>query len=228
MTQHYMSGSINRKDIMMSEEVTAEVPEEKSEGLSEEESKTNDEKMGKREAAISKDVLERVESESDNSEEEVKEYLPAFFMDEEDRHKVEVDLLFEKSTGRIKSVSRKGSLKAAGLEYDNFKYLTYISEWFEFSIPGYEQLTDYKRQSSSYNIAARRVVIDDIQRRNLILVGHLKDWSLRDREGKKIEIEFDENGALAEESAEMIGKVFPTLIEVVVTLFERDVILTTA
>ena len=56
---------------------------------------------------------------------------------------------------------------------------------------------------------------------------HLKDWSLIDaKTKKKIELKLDENGSLSDKSMEKVYKVHPTIIDVVLTVFEKDVLLT--
>jgi len=220
-----MSAEESNKVVEVEEAVESEQKEEILSQAQDETEKKLDEKMGKRESAIAKDVVEMAKKE-DGSVEVGKECLPAFFVEESDRHRVSVDILFEKKTGIIKSISRWNSLKIAGVKYESFQTLSYTSEWFEFSIPGYEEMASYKRQASKFDIQAGRVVIDEIQKRGLILMAHLKDWSLRDRNGKKIELKFDEDGTLSEESSNMVGKIFPSLVDVVVTLFETDVTLT--
>ena len=67
--------------------------------------------------------------------------------------------------------------------------------------------------------------MDAVQVRNFFIVWHLKDWSLRDSKGNKVALEFDKSGSLSSECITKVYKIFPTLMDVVMTLFEKDIIL---
>ena len=147
---------------------------------------------------------------------------PSFFVRKTDRHKVEVDILSGKD-GRIVSVSRTG----LGLDFaKDFRYLRHDMAWFEFSLPTYEDMSTYRKRSSMWRRDAQQTVVDRLELRNFILVWHLKDWSLTDEDGKKVALEHDENGALSDECVARAYAVNPTLIDVVMTLFEKEILLT--
>jgi hypothetical protein len=62
--------------------------------------------------------------------------------------------------------------------------------------------------------------------RNFLLVRHLKDWSFRDRNGEKVELLHKDNGALDDDSIKKVYSVPPTIIDVILTIFEKDILLT--
>jgi len=150
-----------------------------------------------------------------------KEALPSFFMEKDDKHRVDVDILTAKSNGQILSVSRKG----LGVNFDEFKYLRYDSIWFDFTIPTYEEMTNYRARSGTWRRDAQQIVIDRMQLRNFLLVWHLKDWSLTDRDGKKVELEHDKEGSLSDSSTKKVYSLHPTIVDVVLTILEKDILL---
>jgi len=161
--------------------------------------------------------------EKSKAEPEVPEAMPSFFVKKTDRHRVEVDVLSGKKDGRVMSVSRKG----LGLDFaKEFVYLRHDEAWFEFSVPNYEEMTTYRQRSASWKREAQQTIIDRLQLRNFLLVWHLKDWSLTDAEGKKVQLGHEESGALADESVAKVYAVTPTLLDIVLTLFEKDILLT--
>lgn len=149
--------------------------------------------------------------------------LPSFFIKKSDRHKIEVDILSSKKDGRIMSVSRVG----LGLDFKkDFSYLRHDVMWFEFSVPNYEDMSTYRQRSSVWRRDAQQTIIDKLQLRNFLLVWHLKDWSLTDSDGNKVELEIEEKGALTDESVAKVYALNPTMVDVVLTLLEKDILLT--
>lgn len=150
------------------------------------------------------------------------EASPSFFVQESDRYRLELDILFDRKTGKITSISRKD----LGVDFSEYKFFAHSVEWFEFSLPTYEDMATYRQRCSAYRRDAGKVLVDAIQMRNFLLVWHLKDWSLRGADGKKIELKQNEEGALDDDSLKKVYQVSPTLIDVILTNLEKDVILT--
>ena len=148
--------------------------------------------------------------------------MPSFFIQPTDRYRLELDVLFDPKTGRVNSISRRD----LNLDFSQFQFFTHTVEWFEFSIPSYEDISIYRQRCAIYRKDAGKVLVDAIQMRNFLLVWHLKDWSLRDASGKKAELKQNSEGALDDDSMKKVNAVSPTLIDVILTNFERDVILT--
>ena len=158
-----------------------------------------------------------------NAQEPEKDALPSFFVRKTDRHKVEVDILSSKRDGRIMSVSRTG----LGLDFSkDFPYLRHDKAWFEFSLPNYEDMSTYRQRSATFRREAQQVIVDKLNLRNHLMVWHLKDWSLTDDKGQKVPLEHDENGMLTDDSQSKVYALNPTMLDVVMTLFEKDVLLT--
>ena len=158
-------------------------------------------------------------AESEDDEESEDDFIPSFFIDDEDRHRVSVDLLFDKKTGRVLSVSRAGLVDLSG-----FKNLYQTKQWFDFSVPNYDDISRYRQRSTVDRNG--RTVIDPIRLRNFFLVRCLKDWSLTDKNGDKQELNFNKNDALDDKSIAKVYSMPPAILDVVLSIFEKDVVLT--
>jgi hypothetical protein len=158
-----------------------------------------------------------------NAQEPEKDCLPSFFVKRTDRHTVEVDILSSKRDGRIMSVSRTG----LGLDFSkDFPYLRHDKAWFEFSLPNYEDMSTYRQRSATFRKEAQQVIVDKLNLRNHLLVWHLKGWSLTDDKGNKVPLEHEDTGALNEDSVSRVYALNPTMLDVVLTLYEKDILLT--
>jgi hypothetical protein len=203
----------------MSEEAKSESVEQATPDTVTTNAEQEDRVSGIRQVAVNADVMAGIQG---IQGQEGVDAAPSFFIQTEDRHRVELDVLFDRKTGRIASISKIG----LGIDFEQFNYFNRTQEWFEFSIPTYEDMTTYRQRCSLWRREANRVVVDNVQLRNFLLVWHLKDWSLRGSDGKKIELKHNVEGALNDDSLKFINALSPTLVDVVMTLFEKDVILT--
>jgi hypothetical protein len=166
-------------------------------------------------------VAEAKGAAKDEDEDEDEEFFPSFFIEEDDRHEVEVDCLFDKETKHLTSCSRNG----LPIDFSKYKYLRHTLEKLTFSVPDYEDIAKYRQRSTVYRRESGTPVVDGVQLRNHLLIWHLKDWSLRDRKGKKVELKFEESGALTDESIAKVYSLPNGIVDVVLTIFERDVLL---
>ena len=198
------------------QEKTDSPDEEKA--VSPEELEEAKKKTGLREQAQNEELIE----EAKDSEGEDEHDVPSFFIEEGKREKIEIDILFDPKTGRIVSVSRVG----IGVDFSEFEHLKHVVEWFEFAVPNYEDLSKYRQRSSIYHRDAGRTLVDGTQLRNFFLVWHMKDWSWRMKDGSKIELSFLSEGQLSEESRALVYALPPILVDVVMTSFERNVVMT--
>jgi len=63
--------------------------------------------------------------------------------------------------------------------------------------------------------------------RNIILVNHLQSWNIPGRNGKVVELEHDEEkGTLSVECANRVFRAIPSLIDVIMTIFEQKLMTT--
>jgi hypothetical protein len=148
---------------------------------------------------------------------------PSFFVNKSVRHIVKMDVLTGKDDGRVVSVSKSG----LGINFEaDFPFMVHTELIFEFSIPNYEDMSTYRQRSSVYRRESEKMMVDKLQLRNFMLIWHLKDWNLTDENGKKIVLSFDSNGSMSEESIAVVYAMSPTLLDVVMTVYEKDILLT--
>ena len=179
-------------------------------------------RIGVKETAQNAEVMSMEKEAADEDGEKIEMAIPSFFIDTEKRHRVAVDILCSSKDGSVLSVSRTG----IGIDYKEFEYLNHVKEWFEFTLPSYEEMSTYRQRCGVYRKEAQQVIIDRLQLRNFLLVWHLKDWSLRDGEGKKVELSHEENGALDDQTMKVVYKTHTTILDVVLTILEKDILLT--
>ena len=76
-----------------------------------------------------------------------------------------------------------------------------------------------------YNSEDQNNTINELQLREFFLVYHLVDWNLKDENGDKVPIKFDPNGSLSDETLELIYSLPSSLIDVVLTSYERKAVI---
>ena len=143
---------------------------------------------------------------------------PKLFFKLDDR--VEIDLLgyHSKTTGELSFVLPKENEK----ENDNLKEVFNIVEYkFWFTRVPYDKLNRYRTRSMIYNSEDQNNTINELRLREFFLVFHLVDWNLTDENGEKIELKFDPNKALSDESVDLIYTLPNNLIDVLLTTFEK-------
>jgi hypothetical protein len=177
-------------------------------------------RTGNKDAAVNVDALVGVQGVEGTPI--APETSPSFFVQPTDRYRLELDILYDKKTGKVSSISPKNR----NIDFSQFQFFAHSIEWFDFSIPTYEDMANYRQRCSNYRRDAGKVLVDAIQMRNFLLVWHLKDWSLRGADGKKVELKHNAEGALDDDSLKKAYQVSPTLIDVILTNFETEVILT--
>lgn len=179
---------------------------------------------GVREAAHNEEVIAIAQGQKDAQKAAEKPLAkPSFFIKKSARNTVKVDVLTSKEDGRIVSVSRTG----LGIDFDkDFSTMAHTVLEFTFSLPNYEDLSTYRQRSLVFRREIQQMIVDKLSIRNFLLVWHLKDWNLTDEEGKKINLVCDPNGSMSDESLAMVYAVSPTLMDVVMTVFEKDLLLT--
>jgi len=147
---------------------------------------------------------------------------PSFFIKKSAKHTIKIDVLTSKEDGRVVSVSKAD----IGMDFDkDFSFVDHTELDFVFSVPNYEDMSTYRQRSTSYRRDAQQMIVDKAQLRNHLLTWHLKSWNVPDDEGSVIELTFDKSGALSDESLSVVYAMSPTLLDVVMTWFEKDVLL---
>ena len=105
---------------------------------------------------------------------------------------------------------------------DSFGELfTKVNYKFWFSRCPYDKYNRYRTRSMIYNSEDQNNTINELRLREFFLVFHLVDWNLTDEDGKKVELKFDPNKALSDESLKLIYTLPNTLLDVVLTTYEK-------
>jgi hypothetical protein len=179
----------------------------------------DEKRTGIKESAVDSEAIAIEQNKAVSTE---PEKIPSFFIEKGDRRRIEIDILASKLDGKIVSISRTG----LGVNFDEFPELRHSTEWFEFSIPHYEDISSYRQRCAVYRREAGQMLVDKLRMRNFLLVWHLKDWSLVDRNGEKVILNHDEDGSLEDVSLKKVYSIHPTIIDVVMTILEKDTLLT--
>ena len=98
---------------------------------------------------------------------------------------------------------------------------TKVNYKFWFSRCPYDKYNRYRTRSMIYNSEDQNNTINELRLREFFLVFHLVDWNLTDEDGNKIELKFDPNKALSDESLKLIYTLPNTLLDVVLTTYEK-------
>jgi len=193
--------------------------EEQVEEIKVDTSLDDEKRTGIKEAAVNAGAMA---VEKDKPVTEKKDAMPSFFVDKAERRKIDVDILSSKDDGRILSVSWTG----LGIDFSAEKvYLRHDVVWFDFTIPSYEDMFSYRQRSAKFHKEAGQLLVDKLQLRNFFLVWHLKDWSLTDKDGNKVELKHDDDGSLDSESLKKVYAIHPTMLDIVLTRYEKDLLL---
>jgi hypothetical protein len=150
--------------------------------------------------------------------------VPSFFVRADSKIKVEIDVLFRKDNGHILNIA----LHELRLDYSKLDYLGHSLEWFEFTQPKYDEIASYRQQSMVFNSRIGRLVVDPVKLRNFLIVFHLKGWSLRNPDGTPVPMEFEGGDAanpLSGHSLGLLDSMHPTLVDVVMSKFEVEILL---
>jgi len=179
----------------------------------------------KEHAADEVGIAIKKDAEKESVEEDKRVYIPNLFVEDEDIIEIEVEVLFDYKDGKVFSVARKGLLSTAiseeslGLARVEYKAV--------FSPVNYDNLTMYRRAAQFYDPQSKTMVINRQTMRNVIFVNHLKEWNVPGRNGQVVKLDHDdENGTLTVECANRIFKAIPSLIDVIMTIFEQKLMTT--
>lgn len=163
------------------------------------------------------------ESISKQSEEEqdIKYFFPKLFIKKDELMNIEVEVVFDPYEGDIYSISQPGMLNTSILE--SLKVVKYT---FKFSPVSYDDMQKYRKRAATYDQKSGELVINRLELRNFFLINHLKETDLVDSEGKPFELKINpETNTIALESLIEIFQTVPALLDVVLTLFERKLLI---
>jgi len=147
--------------------------------------------------------------------------FPKLFVKKEEFVAIKIDILFDPEFGDVYSITQSGIVNPDGL--DALENITYT---FKFKPIAYDDMQSYRRQASFYDANAKDLVINRLTLRNLFFINHLRYTDLIDNDGEPINLKFDEaTGNLDLNSINKIFQTMPALLDVVMTLFERKLMM---
>lgn len=156
---------------------------------------------------------------------EQKKIKPSLFFKKDSKIEISVDGYHSNETGELQFVLLSNKNEKDKEEEKETKELeklfTKINYKFWFSRIPYDKLNRYRSRSMIYNSEDQNNTINELKLREFFLVFHLVDWDLKDENDKKIELKFDTNGALSDETLNLIYELPSILIDTVLTSFER-------
>jgi hypothetical protein len=153
-----------------------------------------------------------------------KKAVPIIFFNKDTKIEISVDGYHSNETGELQFVllADKEENKEENKEQEELNSLfTKVNYKFWFSRIPYDRLNRYRTNSMIYNSEDQNNTINQLKLREFFLVFHLLDWNLMDENGRKVELKFDPNKALSDESLKMIYTLPSILIDTVLATFER-------
>jgi len=165
------------------------------------------------------EVLDKVDG-SESKDVDVK--VPKLFVSDEDNINVEVDVIFNAKTGDILSVV----VAEVELDVEKIKSVFGYERYkFVFSRPTYDKLNRYRQRSMEYDAISKVNTINQLKLRDFFIVYHLKEWNIKDENGKGIGLQFEPNGSLVDDTIDIVYGLHPSILDVVITSFERKMLL---
>lgn len=162
---------------------------------------------------VKKEVKEEVKKET-------KKATPKLFFKQDNKVEISVDGYHSNETGELQFVINSETNEYQGDENleDIFTKVVYK---FWFSRCPYDKLNRYRSRSMIYNSEDQNNTINELRLREYFLVFHLVDWNLTDENGEKIELKFDTNKALSDDSLKLIYTLPANLIDTVLSNYEK-------
>lgn len=197
-----MSTEDNNEDVLIPEETTAEKAETVQETV----------ETSKTEKNTAKKQTET------KTTEEKKKAIPRLFFKNDSRVEIIINGYHSNETGSLMFAVPKENDNEKET-FDNLFTREVYRFWFT-RVP-YDKLNRYRTRSMIYNSEDQNNTINELKLREFFLVFHLVDWDLKDEDGKKIELKFDTNKALSDESLELIYTLPSNLLDVVLSTFEK-------
>lgn len=160
-----------------------------------------------------------VETIAPAKEEKAKKVAPKLFFKQDSKVEVSINGYHNNETGELAFALPADDKNADADAFGDM--FTKVNYKFWFSRCPYDKYNRYRTRSMIYNSEDQNNTINELKLREYFLVFHLVDWNIVGEDGKKIELKFDPNKALSDESLELIYTLPTTLIDSVLTSYER-------
>lgn len=141
---------------------------------------------------------------------------PKLFFNPDEKVKVQVSAFYNAETGHLEFCV-PGAIKESGNE------LILVVHEFDFSQVPYDRLNVYRIQSTVYNSEDRTNSLNILRLRNYFWTFHLKNWNYTDENDKPIPLTHDPNGALSNESLQLVYKIPTAILDMAVGIFEKEI-----
>jgi len=155
------------------------------------------------------------------AEEPRKKVAPRIFFNKDSRIEVSVNGYHNNETGELAFAVPVENEATIDTENAFGELFTKVNYKFWFTRCTYDKYNRYRTHSMRYNIEDKTNTINEVRLREFFLVFHLVDWNLTDEDGKKIELKFDPNKSLSDESLDLIYTLPSVLLDVVLATYER-------
>lgn len=151
--------------------------------------------------------------------EEKKKVIPKLFIGKDEKITVSIVGYHSGETGELVLLIPK---ELATEDKENFDNVLIRKEYtFTFTKVTFDKLNRYRNRSMIYNSQDKNNTINGLKLREYFLIFHLVDWNLEDENGKKIELKFDANGALSDETLELVYSLPSNLLDLVLASYEK-------
>ena len=147
---------------------------------------------------------------------------PRLFFKEDDRILITINGYHNNETGELAFVTPEED-ETNGLVNDSAidGMFTKVPYKFWFTRCTYDKLNRYRGRSMIYNSEDQNNTLNEIRLREFFLVLHLVDWNITDENGDKIQLKFDTNKTLSDESLKIAYALPPSLLDAALVSYER-------
>ena len=171
-----------------------------------------------------KQVTKKDEKKSEATKQEAKatekkKVAPKIFFKTDSRVEVSIDGYHSNDTGELSFALPSDDKNAQDESLDEL--FTKVNYKFWFTRCTYDKLNRYRTRSMIYNSEDQNNTINEMRLREFFLIFHLVDWNLTDEDGKKVELKFDPNKALSDESLKLIYTLPSNLLDIALSTYER-------
>lgn len=143
-------------------------------------------------------------------------FKPKFFMGKEEKIECVVTGYYNKESGMLEFC-------VPGENQSEVEKFNVVKHVFSFKRVPYDRLNNYRSQSMVYNPSDQSNSVNLLKLREYLWLFHLTDWNYTDEEGNKIELKHDPNGALADESLDLLYQIPASILDTAMGLFERRI-----
>lgn len=161
-----------------------------------------------------------VEKGSEDVKIEPKRINPFLFIKPNEQIEIKV-IVVSDETGKIESVLNEDFAYIK----DTLDALYYNEYTFKFSTINYEKMNKYRQKCMEIDRIKNTQTVNNFKMRDFFIIYHLRAWDVKDENGNVIELKFDVNNALSDESIDKVYSLHPSMIDIVMTSLEKKLLL---